>query len=249
MIELTSASATLASEFTAGRRDGLHSDDRGFYAIASGPGSGSQAPSAPEVFTQLALRQAPLLGRVTAALLSGQSNWSRVEATFQGVFGQASEIIASRLHGVSRPDTSATLLICREGMAVMAHVGTTRGYVIAGNRIVRVTHDHGQKQAFDPKAEQTLLAVSRDELFGTQALGTGRALKIDAVSFRLKPGTRLLLASEGVSNIVKGEELLEMSGRAANLQAFADKVCTTARMRSRVADASLIAIDVGGPGA
>jgi protein phosphatase len=81
--------------------------------------------------------------------------------------------------------TTAVVATVGDGTVLVGHVGDSRSYLLdAEGRVRQVTEDHGLGG------------------YITQALGLDRAVEPDVVQLDTPPGSRLLLCSDGLSNMV-----------------------------------------------
>ena len=228
-----------------GRKDSVLRDDRrGVYAVSSGPPAPGGGAHAAKIFLQTAFEHVDTLARSVAELAKPDGSWRRAKAVFTGVFEMASEQIRVHYGNPQIPDCSATVLILQGGVAVMCHVGTTRGYLVRQGSIVRITHDHRVKPQGAPQAEATRLAVAASRPMSDQGLGQRGPLEVDGVTFKLRTGSRMMLVSEGVAKIVRGRDLLAVASAAENAREAAGNICKVAANRQIVADASAVVIDV-----
>ena len=170
----------------------------------------------------------------------------QILAVFDGIFQTASQTIRAHYGAAGNPDTSATVFVMQDGMGVMAHVGTTRGYIIRGGRVVRVTHDHAGGSAAPKVSDGTMVALQPLRPTGQQGLGQQAPLAVDAISFKIQPLSRIILCSQGVAGIVAGKDLLTASQGAPSLDAMAGAIIRNATQRQIVADASVVIVDIAG---
>src|SRR5262245_31149506 len=104
--------------------------------------------------------------------------------------------------------TLTAALIC-DGVARIAQVGDSRGYLIRGSSIQQITKDQSLVQQLvdagllDPR--QSASHPYRNIM--TQALGREPAIEVALTEFRLHPGDYLLLCSDGLSNKIRPEEI------------------------------------------
>lgn len=101
--------------------------------------------------------------------------------------------------------TTMTLAdLSSDGLLRIGHVGDSRAYLLRSGVLTQVTEDHTfvaeQVRAgrLDPEAART--HPRRSML--TRAVGLARDLTVDVIEERLRPGDRLLLCSDGLSNMV-----------------------------------------------
>ncbi len=102
-----------------------------------------------------------------------------------------------------------------EEEAVVLNEGDSRAYYVSGGTITRVTRDHSLVEDLVERGELT-----REEARShphknliTRALGAEPDLMADSFRQPVGPGDALLLCSDGLSNVVTEQELLEQVGR------------------------------------
>lgn len=91
----------------------------------------------------------------------------------------------------------------------VAHIGDSRCYLLQDDLFVQVTEDHSLVNELVRTGE-----ISREDAEHhprknvlTKALGTDQSVSIDARSFEIEPGDKLLLCSDGLTNKVEVTEL------------------------------------------
>jgi len=108
--------------------------------------------------------------------------------------------------------TTAVILVFLDGMAYLAHVGDSRGYLIRGGEITQRTEDHSWVNE-QIKAGLITADAAKHHRFRniiTRSLGFQEEVEIDTQVLRAEPGDIYLLCSDGLSNLVTEEELREM---------------------------------------
>ncbi len=94
----------------------------------------------------------------------------------------------------------------------IGHVGDSRGYLITNDQIELLTKDHSlvekmiQEGLVSP--EQALEHPRRHIL--TRAVGTNPRLKVDLIQLSLAEGSALLFCTDGLTSLVKDEEILQI---------------------------------------
>jgi serine/threonine protein phosphatase PrpC len=105
--------------------------------------------------------------------------------------------------------TTCLALIVDNGNAYLAHVGDSRGYLVRDGRIEQLTEDHSL-------VNERLRAglITEDEAKNhklkniiTRSLGFMEDVEIDLQVRAVRRGDQFLLCSDGLSNLVEGEEL------------------------------------------
>ena len=246
-IHFVSFARTADAQVAIGRKDAVLRDDhRGLFAVCSGPAAAGNNDCASKIFLSSLSEHAGVLAQNVGSLSRPTGSWRRVKAVFDGIFQMANQTIRATYGANSNPDTSATVFVMQDGMGVMAHVGTTRGYIIRGGRVVRVTHDHSATAKKPANNEGTMVAIKAFRPMGQQGLGQQAPLAVDAISFKIQPQSRIVLCSGGVAGIVAGKDLLNASLGAPSLDAMAGAIIRNATQRQIVADASVVIVDIAG---
>ena len=110
--------------------------------------------------------------------------------------------------------TTMTLLQIDDGRATVAHVGDSRAYLLRGGSLHQMTEDHTVANEYVSQGR-----ISEEEADShplrhmvTRTLGLTRFVEIDEVELELKVGDRLLLCSDGLTEMVKLEKLTDLLG-------------------------------------
>lgn len=117
--------------------------------------------------------------------------------------------------------TTLTLVLFYEGIAYIAHVGDSRGYLIRGNRVIQITRDHSLIQELMENGSITKeeMASHPQKNVITRALGAEASIEIDMYKVSTKPGDLFLLCSDGLIHYIDpvselSEEIMRMSAAA-----------------------------------
>lgn len=105
--------------------------------------------------------------------------------------------------------TTAVCALVRQGVAHLAHVGDSRGYLCRGGQARQLTRDHSMVQQMVESGSITpeQAATHPDKNLITRALGVEAGVEPDYTNCTVQPGDVLLLCSDGLSNMVPDEEL------------------------------------------
>ena len=108
--------------------------------------------------------------------------------------------------------TTATIAALVDSRLFVAQVGDSRAYVLRGDRLVQVSRD---QSLVNQLIEAGQLTEEEAETFEhnniiLQALGTAETVQVDLTYVDLKRGDRLLLCSDGLSGMVRADELREV---------------------------------------
>jgi len=169
----------------------------GLFAVADGMG-GHQAG---EVASRLALTV--LEERFQELVQQGEETGNAllyaVEAANYQVFEESCR--NNKCNGMG---TTLSACLVAEDDLILAHVGDSRVYLVRAGEIIQLTEDHSVVQELLNEGRITAEEVPghpyRNVL--SRALGTGEQLEIDLLRVPLQPGDRVLLCTDGLTNMV-----------------------------------------------
>ena len=127
--------------------------------------------------------------------------------------------------------TVVTAITCQDSISI-AHVGDSRLYRIRGDDFKQITKDHSLVQElidrglFSPEEA----ANNAPKNLVTRALGIDAKVEVDVIEDKLANGDIYLLCSDGLTDMVKDEEIhLTLSKYSANLAHAADELVEIAK--------------------
>ncbi len=121
---------------------------------------------------------------------------------------------------LSRPEcrgmgTTVVAAIVTGDEATVMNVGDSRCYRVSGGSIRQITRDHSVVEDMvargDITREESRTHPNKNLI--TRAVGTVPAVEADFFTVKLREGDRLLLCSDGLSNVLTDRELLDVAGR------------------------------------
>jgi len=117
--------------------------------------------------------------------------------------------------GCAGMGTTLVAVLAGEEMAAVLNEGDSRAYYIAQGTIRRITRDHSLVEDLVQRGELTReqARVHPHRNLITRALGAEPELQADYFRQPLRPGDLLLLCSDGLSNVLTDQELLEEVSR------------------------------------
>lgn len=141
---------------------------------------------------------------------------------------QANEVVfemASRNESYHNMGTTIVAALFRQDNAIIGHVGDSRAYKITDGVITQLTHDHTLVNELvksgQLSAEEAAHHPRRNVL--TRAVGTDSHVDIDIQSIEWSPQDILLLCSDGLTNMVSEEQMLQtVTTEQLELEAKAD---------------------------
>jgi protein phosphatase len=174
------------------------------FAVADGMG-GAQAG---EVASQLA----------ASALEAGDSDGLDGTARIDALIQEANRRIYDRAStdpSASGMGTTMTVALV-EGMTVaIGHVGDSRAYLVRGEQMEQLTDDHSLVNELVKSgklsAEEAHVHPQRSVI--TRAVGTDPDVDVDGFTIEAEEGDVFLICSDGLSDMVEDEEILELLHR------------------------------------
>ena len=126
--------------------------------------------------------------------------------------------------------TTVVCAIVRDGQAFIAHAGDSRAYIISADNDARqVTVDHSVVQDLLSKGKITSEQAEHhpNKNIITRAVGVDKNIKIDFDQIDLEAGDTVLLCTDGLSNYVTNEEMIDIMSDGKHY-AFADRLVNKA---------------------
>lgn len=114
--------------------------------------------------------------------------------------------------------TTITACLIKDSKMAVANVGDSRCYVIENNKLRQVTKDHSLVQQLVDNGTITAeeASVHPNKNIITRALGTASNVDIDIYMLDLKCIDKVILCTDGLSNSVTDEEILQISYNNSN---------------------------------
>jgi serine/threonine protein phosphatase PrpC len=127
--------------------------------------------------------------------------------------------------------TTIVALLVREGKASIAHVGDSRAYLLRDDQIKLLTVDHSLVMEQVRRGLMTIEEAERSSIQNiiTRALGSEDAAEPDVQDVPLSPGDIFLLASDGLTKLVKESELRRITTSASSLEKACEGLIDAAR--------------------
>jgi PPM family protein phosphatase len=191
--------------------------DRGLFAVADGVGG----QPAGDVAARVAIERLPA---IIDSAVKHDDRSATDAAIGRAVVSLSEEVQAEaaatpELEGMA---TTIVMLLVDGDVAYVAHVGDSRAYLARHGQLYRLTDDHSLAAELVQSGVITAEEASTHP-FGhsiTQAIGLRRELRPSVHQVELMPGDRLLLCSDGLTDMIADDEI------AAILMAGADPGAT-----------------------
>lgn len=140
--------------------------------------------------------------------------------------------------------TTLVAAIVREQDAVLVNIGDSRGYWLAEGQIQQVTRDHSHVQdlvEMGAITQQEARSHPKKNLI-TRAVGTESRIRPDIFRLDLREGDRLLLCSDGLSNLLTEAEIGAILA-ANELEAACEKLLAEALNRGAPDNVTMVALE------
>ncbi len=208
------------------------------YAIADGLGGHAGG----DVASLLAV---DTLGPEVRSLLRGRV--SPREALL-AAFRRANAAIWEDARGAGRAGmaTTCTAVLVHRGVALVAHVGDSRAYLLRDQTTTQLTDDHSVAGEL---ARRGALALGEVEHHAqrhvlTRALGIAEDVDIDSTAEALRPGDMLVLTTDGLHNAVSPEEIGLVVRTAPDLDDACRALVGLANARGGMDNATVVVIRI-----
>jgi serine/threonine protein phosphatase PrpC len=110
--------------------------------------------------------------------------------------------------------TTTIGFICHGRHVFVAHVGDSRAYLMRDGRILQLSEDHSlvNEQLRAGLITEAQAKQSRFKNIITRSVGFEETVAVDVIAVEAREGDCYLLCSDGLANLVKDEEINEITG-------------------------------------
>jgi protein phosphatase len=198
--------------------DGLLVDEAaGVFVVADGMGGHPGGDVA----------SATALQRLREVLVDGGGLGDDPAAAVAAALSEAHEAVrekASHDEGLTGMGTTAVVAVLDGSTAWVGHVGDSRAYVQSGGSLRQVTQDHGAGG------------------YLTQALGLDRGIAPEVAEVSLAEGDRLVLCTDGLTNMVEDRDIERMLTGSAEPQEICDSLVDAALEAGGVDNVTVVVV-------
>ena len=147
----------------------------------------------------------------------------------------------------SRMGTTLTLAVLGGGRLRMAHVGDSAAFLVAPDgSMTKLTSDHTMAAEYRSSGREWEVEPYMENML-TQCVGLEVAFEPEILERDFPPGSRLILASDGISKIIPHGEIRDLALRAASPGAAVEELVRRTRAYVGLDDATAVAVfDVPG---
>ncbi|MBU0483182.1 MAG: Stp1/IreP family PP2C-type Ser/Thr phosphatase [Proteobacteria bacterium] len=189
-------------------------NDLSFFVVADGMGGHAAGEIASHMAVDLTIEHLKLENTEEAPPISGYNPKLSEPANRLGVaVTRANQIINQAAQKKAAWKGMGTTLAAawkpypKKKKVVIAHVGDSRIYLLRDESLKQLTSDHSvvEEQVGQGLISREEAELSKAKNMITRALGHQPEVKVDLAEFNLKSGDRLLLCSDGLSNMLSDE--------------------------------------------
>jgi len=173
----------------------------GLVAVADGMG-GHRAGEVASATALEALR---------AGVASGEELRDAIEGANEAVLEKSES--DQELHGMGTTLTAG--MLGTDGQLVVGHVGDSRAYLVRDGELTQITNDHSLVEEMVRGGELTpeQAEVHPQRSIITRALGIDPQVDVDVYPLELRPGDRILFCSDGLTTMVRQDEMASIFAR------------------------------------
>ncbi len=130
----------------------------------------------------------------------------------------------------------------------LAQIGDSRGYLVRGGRAIQLTRDQSLMQRLVDAGEMTEEEAERSERRNIilQALGPDPRVRVDLSQQSLRRGDLLVMCSDGLSGLVKKDEIAERAARQPDLAALCTELIDLANSRGGPDNITVVTVRFSG---
>ncbi|HYV60447.1 MAG TPA: Stp1/IreP family PP2C-type Ser/Thr phosphatase [Acidimicrobiia bacterium] len=202
-LKLLAAGVTDVGRVRDGNEDDFldQADRLGLVAVADGMG-GHRAGEVASATALEALR---------AAVASGEGLRDAIEGANEAVLEKSES--DRELQGMGTTLTAG--MLGTDGSLMVGHVGDSRAYLIREGELRQITDDHSLVEEMVRGGELTpeQAEVHPQRSIITRALGIDPQVDVDVYPIELEPGDRILLCSDGLTTMLRPDEIANILGR------------------------------------
>lgn len=179
--------------------------------------------------------------------LDPKQDYVETGETVRRAFISANSIIykyAEEHYKIMGMGTTAALAMIYMDRLITAHVGDSRIYSIDSGGIRQITRDHSYVQELISMGKITKEEAKNHpkKNFITRAIGAEETVKVD-VNITPYNGEKILLCSDGLTNLVDDEEIRDALMRPGSLQENAERLVQTANLRGGKDNITIVVLE------
>ncbi|MHB1222964.1 MAG: Stp1/IreP family PP2C-type Ser/Thr phosphatase [Gemmatimonadaceae bacterium] len=228
---------------------GYPAADRGLlFMVADGMGGAA----AGEIASAMAVHTV-----LEAVAATWRNNPTRSPAGFARALRESAEEANRRIHATAleQPEyrgmgTTATVAGLLGDTLYLAQVGDSRAYIVRDGQALQITKDQSLLQRLVEAGEMTIEEAERSARRNIilQALGPEANVIIDLTHQTVRRGDVLILCSDGLSGLVRGEEIARVATEAATMDEICERLIDAANENGGPDNITVVAVRLDGEG-
>lgn len=142
--------------------------------------------------------------------------------------------------------TTLTLILFKEDNYFIGHIGDSRAYLLRENNLIQLTKDHSLVADLVKKkylSKEEARAFPHRNII-TRALGATPDIEIDISSGKTKKEDRFLLCTDGLTEMLKDEEIKQIIESEKSLSTICEKLIATANQYGGKDNITVVLIEV-----
>lgn len=147
--------------------------------------------------------------------------------------------------------TTLTAVLTDDAKAHVVHVGDSRAYLLRDGSLQQLTEDHTlvQRMVREGRLTEDEAAQHPQRSILTRALGVDEDIPVDELSLDIHPGDRLLLCTDGLTNMVERDRIQEILQSDEDPQSACDKLIDAANRAGGDDNITVVVLDFEQDGA
>jgi len=141
-------------------------------------------------------------------------------------------------------------MLAEDGKAHLAHVGDSRAYLLRDGHLQRLTEDHTlvQRMVREGRIRPDEAARHPQRNVLTRALGVDDDLPVDEFTLDLHPGDRIVLCTDGLTNMVEEDRIRHVLESEPDPQSAAERLVEEANAAGGDDNITVIVVEARGDG-
>ncbi len=225
-------------------------EDIGLFVVADGVGGRMAGELASAMTIDTFHGYAPRFSDALDAFEDGRTSQARDEvlALLEEAAGEASARVFETASLTGREGMTSTLVaaLVRAGTAFIIHVGDSRAYLLRKGELQQLTRDHSYINELLATGAMRPEEVAQSRLKNviTRAIGLYTSVQADTMAVELQPGDRILLCSDGLSDLVPPEMMARQLG-GADLREAVEQLVESALQAGGKDNITVVALQAG----
>jgi protein phosphatase len=154
---------------------------------------------------------------------------------------------AAATAGLEGMGTTLTMAVIEGTRLYIGHIGDSRMYLLRDGKFEKLTEDHSLVAELIKKGSISPEEGDRhpQKNIITKALGTEKTIEMDLLAKELHEGDKILLCTDGLTNMLDLEEIINICAAEDNPQSLSGKLVERANKKGGRDNTTVIAVKVG----